>query len=123
MKTVHIQLTGNLGADPEYVLTGDQHDRGVVKLRLAVDTYAKDDAGEWVTGEPVWYKVQLWGTVAAPVADQLRQGDRVAVTSYRPITVDQWITRDGETRCDMIIRADDVALSTRVDQRITRRKV
>ncbi len=74
-----IDLTGNLGHDPELRFT--EGGRAVASLSVAHQDRRKNDQGEWEdVGDTQWFDVTLWGDKAERAAESLRKGDRVHVT-------------------------------------------
>ena len=68
-----IIIQGNLGSDPEVKQTGDYE---LCNFSLAHTPWSKTK-GE---GEPIWFKVTVWGNKVEGVARELRKGDSVTVT-------------------------------------------
>lgn len=67
---------GNLVTDPDLRFT--DAGRPVSNLRVADTPRIKDQAtGKYSDGETVYYDVQVWGSLAENVAQNLQRGDRV----------------------------------------------
>lgn len=117
-----ITVEGNLTADPTYrtaATRGPDTARGgpdavltpVTNLRIAVSDRYRDPAGAWLTTDPVFYDVAIWGTPATHAAATLRSGDRVLV--HGELRLRSWTGEDGQTRHIPTITADMIGLSLR----------
>lgn len=117
-----ITVEGNLTADPTYRTAATREPdtthggpdavlTGVANLRIAVSDRYRDPAGAWLTTDPVFYDVAVWGTPATHVVDTLRSGDRVLV--HGGLRLRSWVGEDGQTRHTPTITADMIGLSLR----------
>lgn len=115
-----VTVEGNLTADPVLRAVPAEPGRGadlrgrqaaqVANLRIAVSERERDARGIWVSTEPVFYDVAVWGS-AAPHAAALRAGDRVVV--HGELTARSWTGQDGQVRCSSTITAAMVGASLR----------
>jgi len=55
-----------------------------------------------------WYKVKVWGPLAAKLASQIQKGDKLLVTG-RP-EAKGYLRKDGTAGADLVLHADDVQL-------------
>ena len=99
-----VVISGNLTKDPE--LRQLPSGNSVCKLRMAVNTRAKDrDSGQW-TDKPNYFDVTVWGAQGENCAQFLSKG--------RPVAVDgrlewrEWQDKDGNKRQSVDIIADSV---------------
>lgn len=100
-----IVITGNLTADPElrYTPSGAP----VSNFTVAV-TPRRKDGDQWVDGDPAFYRVAAWQTLAENVVETLHRGDRVTVVGrLEPRT---W-EKDGKTGLSLDVTADEVGPS------------
>lgn len=110
-------LVGNLTRDPETTSTGS----GTTKTTFSIacnHSWRKAD-GEW--DESVsFFNVIAWRQLAEDAAQVLQKGVRVVVTGR----LDQrsWETDEGETRNWIELVADDIAVSVKAVDGITRKQ-
>ena len=97
-------LTGNMTREPSLkFLNGGQ---AVADFGLAINSRRKDASGEWVDGDPQFFDVTCFGTLAENVAESLTKGTRVVLSgkmSYR-----SWDADDGSKRSKVEIVADAI---------------
>lgn len=98
-----ISIVGNLTADPELRFT--KSGKAVAKLRIAVSERVKED-GAWKDGDPTYWKVTVWGSLAEHVGDSLAKGSRVIAVGR--VSSSTWETKEGEKRTDYEITADSL---------------
>lgn len=88
-----ITVVGNLADDP--ILKSTATGVAVVNFRVASAQRWFDKANEkWVEGEPNWYTVAAYRSLASHAAASLHKGDRVIV--HGKLRVRHW--KDGERR-------------------------
>lgn len=88
-----ITVIGNLAEDPNLKSTASGID--VVSLRVASAQRWFDKASEkWVEGEPNWFTVAAYRSLALHAAGSLHKGDRVIV--HGKLRVRHW--KDGDRR-------------------------
>ena len=90
--TARISIDGNLVADPDYGV-GDTG-TSWAHLRVASHERVRRD-GAWVSTDPEFYNVTVFGAAAETAANDLRKGDRVSIEG-RP-QVETFDRRDGST--------------------------
>ena len=91
-------LLGNVGQDPEMRYTADG--KPVTSFTLAVrNRWSRDDP-------PTWFKITCWGKLAEQVNEHVSKGGRVLVEGR--VGLDEWEGRDGTTRAQLTITADEV---------------
>lgn len=97
-----VTLTANLTRDPELrFLNSGQAAAG---FGVAVNSRKKDASGEWVDGDPQFFDVTCFGTLAENVSESLTKGTRVVLSgkmSYR-----SWETDSGDKRSKVEIVCD-----------------
>lgn len=86
-----ITIVGRLGADPELRFTPSG--AAVVNFPLVNTPRSKNQANEWVDGEPTWFTCDAWREMAENIAESLSKGDNVIVTGY--LTTETYERRDG----------------------------
>ena len=103
-----VTLTGNVTRDPDLrFLTSGQ---AVASFGIAVNT-RKKDGDQWVEGDPQFYDISAFGTLAENVAESVAKGTRVVISgrmNYR-----QWEADDGSKRSKVEVVADEVGPSLR----------
>src|SRR5664279_3406149 len=114
--TARITVEGNLVADPDFGV-GDSG-TSWAHLRVASHERIRRD-GEWISTDPEFYNVTLFGAAAETAANDLRRGDRVTVQG-RP-ELETFDRRDGTHGAEMKVYARNVAKTelaeTGTDQR------
>lgn len=117
--TARITINGNLVADPDFGI-GDSG-TSWAHLRVASHERIRRD-GEWISTEPEFYNVTLFGAAAETAADDLNKGDRVTVQG-RP-QLETFDRRDGTQGAEMKVYARNVTKTeiadTGADQRLAR---
>lgn len=106
MNEAQISFTGNATADAElkYVGAGP-----VANFSVAVTPRRKVD-GQWVDGQPAFYRVAAWQQLAENAAESIRMGDRVTVVGrLEPREYEH----EGQKRTSLDVNADSVALDLR----------
>ena len=97
-----IDLTGNLGSDPEMKFTNSGD--AVASFSVAVTPSRKTQGGTWEDGDTTWYRVSAWKKDAERVVENLFKGDRVRVTGrFAP---EEYQGREGDTRMSFSVTAD-----------------
>lgn len=106
--TTKIDITGNLGRDPE--LKTSRNGTPVCNLRVAVTPRSKNKAtNEWEDdGNTQWYSATLFGEEAEVAASTLGKGQKVRVTGS--LVHRAWTGQDGTQRVDHEIRFPSVTL-------------
>lgn len=108
MADTTVTVIGNMTRDPELKFTAGGV--AVVSFGVAVSN-RKKDGDKWVDGDPQFFEVTCWRTVAENVAESLEKGNRVVV--YGRLEFSQWENKEGEKRSKVQIVADEVAPSLR----------
>lgn len=102
-----INVTGNVGADPEvrFLPSG----KAVCSFSLAntPSRYNKDD-NAWVDQETVWFRVSQWDKRGEATAEAVRKGDRVVVQGT--LTQSTYTKKDGSEGSSLEIQANVVGL-------------
>ncbi len=99
-----VVVTGNLTRDPE--LRSIPSGSSVCKLRLAVNSRAKDArTGEWVD-RPNYFDVDVFGSQADHAAEHLTKGRSVAVQGS--LVYREWESQGGGKRSAVSIKAEGI---------------
>ena len=77
-----VTLVGNVGQDPE--LRETRSGASVANLNLATDRWSKIDGDQKKHTD--WHHLSFYGHLAEFVYDQIRQGDKLAVTGHLQYT-------------------------------------
>lgn len=99
-----IHLTGNLTRAPELRFTGGG--TATASFGIAINTRKRDAAGEFVEGDPQFYDVKVFGTLAENVAESLDKGHRVTLNGRLDFST--WESPDGDKRSKVEVVADAV---------------
>ncbi|HEY5149783.1 MAG TPA: single-stranded DNA-binding protein [Mycobacterium sp.] len=117
--TARITIDGNLVADPDFGV-GDSG-TSWAHLRVASHERIRRD-GEWISTEPEFYNVTLFGAAAETAANDLGKGDRVTVQG-RP-QLETFDRRDGTQGAELKVYARSVSktelVETGADQQLGR---
>jgi single-strand DNA-binding protein len=98
-----VVISGNLTKDPE--LRQLPSGNSVCKLRIAVNTRAKDrDSGQW-TDKPNYFDVTVWGAQGENVAKFLQRGSGLLVDGR--LEWREWDAQDGTKRQAVEIIAEN----------------
>lgn len=95
-----VQLTGRLGADPDYRTVGDNID--LCKFSLAVKH--EYDPSSTMTEDTSWFDIEVWGSLGRSTARRVRKGMLVAVSGS--IGVNAWVGKDGIERQNPVVTAN-----------------
>lgn len=103
-----IIFTGNLAADarPGYTPGGSP----VLNFRVGDSKSKKLDGGGYKTVAQNWFNVELWGSIAEFLADQLLKGVRVKV--YGTFYVREYADNNGTPRTSLDVKASAVEVLT-----------
>lgn len=103
MHEPQIQLTGNLGYDPDVRYTPN----GVAVVDLRVGTTPRVKMGEeWRDGETLWFDVACWKQLAENAGGSLKKGDKVTVSGR--LLQKTWTREDGSSSVKLVIDATSV---------------
>lgn len=98
-----VSLTANLTRAPELRFTNSG--MATASFGVAVNTRKKNQAtGEWDDGDPQFYDVTCFGTLAENVSESLDRGQRVVLNGK--LDFQSWETSDGDKRSKVAIIAD-----------------
>jgi single-strand DNA-binding protein len=101
-----VQITGNLGGDPELRFT--PNGAAVASFTVADTPRRKNEQGQWEdAGETLWLRCSVWREKAEAVAEQLKRGDTVSVTGR--LKQRSWEDKDGSKRTVIECDAFEVA--------------
>lgn len=106
--TTTITVTGNVTDQPEVGFTNS----GTAAANFSIADnarYQDEQTGEWKDGNVTYWRIEVFGSMAERVADQVHKGRRVVVTGRT--RTKEWRDRDGNKRVELRVRATDVALS------------
>jgi single-strand DNA-binding protein len=103
-----IIIQGNLGSDPEVKQAGEYE---LCNFSLAHTPWSKTK-GE---GEPIWFKVTVWGNKVEAVARELRKGDSVMVTGKLGLST--YTNKDGVEKTSLEINATDVSITIKTGKK------
>lgn len=104
-------VSGNLTSDPELRYISDG--KAVLNATIAHNTRKKNEKGEWVNGDTLFYKIVLWGKRAENLVEHLNKGDSVlAVLKSTIPKIESW-DKDGETRTTLVFTVSDIAVIPR----------
>lgn len=96
VESAEFTISGRAAKDPDMrYLNGG---KAVAKVRIAVNT-GKDS-------EPHWFTVEAWEGLAQQLVDGCSKGCLVTATGR--ITTNNWSTRNGEERTDVVIKAREL---------------
>jgi single-strand DNA-binding protein len=104
-----VTIVGNLTDDPELRYT--PNGAAVTNFAVAVNRRFKDEAGNWKDGEPSFFRVNAWRTLAENAAESLTRGTRVMVIGR--LRSRSWETPEGDKRSAVEIEADEIGPSLR----------
>lgn len=98
-----VTIIGTATRDPElrYTPSGAT----VATLGIARNTRRRD-GDEWVDGDPQFYDVKCWGSLAENVAETVTQGQRVVV--FGELEYRSWETDEGDKRSKVEIKAEAI---------------
>lgn len=87
-----VTLVGNLGKDPEIIISGNQ--KPIARLHLATNESYKKDGNKIIQTE--WHKVVLFNGMAQFAQKYLRKGDKVYILGK--LKTDRWEDEEGIKR-------------------------
>ena len=123
--TTIVTVEGNLTGDPVLrtvpAREANAGERQAANLRVAVSDRVRDEGGEWVNTEALYYDVAVWGPAAAHAA-RLSTGDRVPVHGdLRVRSYTSTATGESQLRHSPTITAAMIGASLRyADVQVTR---
>lgn len=98
-----ITFAGNLAGDPQLQHTPEG--KQVAHFRVLVNRRSRNEAGDWVGGEPTGHNVRVYGTAAGHVGESLHRGDRAVVHGI--LKTDAWLDKEGEKRTRVVVDVND----------------
>lgn len=98
-----VTIVGTLTRDPElrYTPSGAT----VVTFGIARNTRRKE-GDEWVDGDPQFYDVKAWNSLAENIAESLTKGTRVVI--FGELEYRTWETDGGDKRSKIEIKAEAI---------------
>lgn len=98
-----ITIVGNVGSEPELRFTPSG--AAVCNFSVAVTPRRKNQqTQEWEDGEPTWYRVNAWRSLAENLAESITKGSRVIVVGR--LENRKYESREGGTGYSLEITAD-----------------
>lgn len=98
-----ITIVGNVGSEPELRFTPSG--AAVCNFSVAVTPRRKNQqTQEWEDGEPTWYRVNAWRSLAENLAESIMKGSRVIVVGR--LENRKYESREGGTGYSLEITAD-----------------
>jgi single-strand DNA-binding protein len=104
--TAQVTITGNSVVDAELRFT--PQGKAVASFRVAVNERVKNQDGSWGDGDPTFYSVSAWDSLAETTAEQIKKGTRVIVTGK--LKAREYESKDGGTRTSIDIRAEELGI-------------
>ncbi len=106
MNEPYIQLSGNLGGDPQLRYT--PNGTPVLDFRVATTQRKRIGDNEWADGETLWFDVTCWKQLAENVAESLHKGDRVNVSGL--LAQSSYTREDGTVATKLVINGSKVGV-------------
>lgn len=100
-----VQLIGNLGMNPEMVLT--ENGSKLIKFSLATSSTFKNQKGEKTT-DTQWHNIVGWGNIAELSNKYLKKGDKITIEGR--IVYRSYEDKDGNKRYITEIVMSDLIL-------------
>lgn len=97
-------IVGNMTRDPELKFTASGV--AMATFGVAVNARKRDDAGNWIDGDPSFYDVTCWRNLAENVCESLTKGTTIIVVGK--LRQRSWETDDGSKRSKVEINAEHV---------------
>lgn len=98
-----VSLTGNTTRDPELRFTNSG--MATASFGVAINSRKKVN-DEWVDGDPQFFDVTCFGTLAENVSESIQRGMRVVLSGK--LDFSSWETADGDKRSKVAVIADSV---------------
>lgn len=98
-----VTITGNTTRDAELRFTNSG--TATASFGVAINTRRKGASGEWEDGDPQFYDVKCFGTLAENVAECIERGTRVVISGK--LDFSSW-EKDGQKRSKIEILADAI---------------
>lgn len=100
-----LTIAGRLGSDPEmrYTPAGQE----VCNFSVATDRKYKNKDGETVS-DTTWFRVAVWGAMAAACNKYLKKGSAVLVTGRLATEIKVYQTTSGEAKASYEVTAENV---------------
>lgn len=105
----YIVVIGNLASDPELRFTASGH--AVANFTIAQTPREKDQSGQFVDGETLFFRGSIWREAAENLCESLSKGMRVV--AYGKLKARSFETKDGQQRTNWELEAEEVAPSLR----------
>lgn len=105
MYETYTTVVGTIVTSPVVRSIGDSGEP-VLNFRLAGNVRRTDSSGEWVDGDTLYLTVGCRRRLVNGVSGVLDKGD--PVIAYGRIYTDEYVTKDGTRRSDLVMRASAV---------------
>lgn len=83
------------------------NDKPCAMLRIACNGRKKNEAGEWVSTDPIYLDASVWGKAAENTSTTFKKGDPVVITGV--LKQRSYTTKDGVNRTVDEILIDTIA--------------
>jgi len=105
--SLNVTITGNATADSELRIT--QTGKPLATFTVAVNERIKNDDGTWGDGDPAFYRVTAWGSLAESVAESVNKGTGVIIAGrFKPRKYED---KDGAERTSLDVTADTIGIT------------
>lgn len=105
-----VTYVGNVTDKDGPVLRFTQSGKAVASFNLAINSRSKR-GDEYIDDPTLFVRVNVWDDQAENVSESLAKGSRVIVTGRQKMT--EYTTREGETRQQLEVTADEIGPSLR----------
>lgn len=105
--SLNVTIVGNATADSELRIT--QAGKPLATFTVAVNERIKNDDGTWGDGEPAFYRVTAWGSLAESVVENVNKGTGVIIVGrFKPRKYED---KEGAERTSLDVTADNIGIT------------
>lgn len=110
----HLTAQGHLTDEPKLSFT--PNGTATATFNLACNPSYRDNAGNYINGEPVFFRCIAWRDLAENLAESYRKGDPILITGR--MRARAWEDNEGQRHTVIEIHCDSVSVP--LDRRIVR---
>ncbi|MGP5660350.1 single-stranded DNA-binding protein [Corynebacterium falsenii] len=115
-----VHLVGNAVKDPETIFHADDQGRGLVSVRMAVNSRYLANDGKWTDGDTTYVEVQCWNKLGVNVDFSVKKGMPIIVIGRLVQSTWESTNDDGSTQRRSVLRVKASHVGPDLNNRMAR---
>lgn len=115
-----VHLVGNAVKDPETIFHADDQGRGLVSVRMAVNSRYLANDGQWTDGDTTYVEVQCWNKLGVNVDFSVKKGMPIIVIGRLVQSTWESTNDDGSTQRRSVLRVKASHVGPDLNNRMAR---